>query len=70
MRTVAGANGTGVVSFGTEAGLFQEAGLSAIVCGPGSIDQAHKPDEWMSLEQWALGGRFMDRFGAWIAEQR
>lgn len=41
----------GVVSFGTEGGLFQKAGISTVVCGPGSIDQAHRPDEYVSLEQ-------------------
>ncbi|MBW3604096.1 MAG: acetylornithine deacetylase [Actinobacteria bacterium] len=40
-----------VVSFGTEAGLYQQAGIPAIVCGPGSIDVAHKPDEFVSVEQ-------------------
>jgi acetylornithine deacetylase len=40
-----------VVSFGTEAGLFQMAGVSAVICGPGSIEQAHKPDEFISREQ-------------------
>ena len=42
---------TGVVSFGTEAGLYQRAGISTIVCGPGSIEQAHKPDEFVALDQ-------------------
>lgn len=46
-----GANATGKVSFGTEAGLYQKAGIPTVVCGPGSIDQAHKPDEFISLEQ-------------------
>lgn len=40
-----------VVAFGTEAGLFQEIGMSVVVCGPGSIVQAHKPDEFVSLDQ-------------------
>ncbi|CAN5440035.1 acetylornithine deacetylase [soil metagenome] len=40
-----------VVAFGTEAGLFQQAGIPAIVCGPGSIDVAHKPDEHLPVEQ-------------------
>jgi acetylornithine deacetylase len=40
-----------VVSFGTEAGLFQRAGIPAIVCGPGSIDVAHQPDEFITLDQ-------------------
>ena len=39
------------VSFGTEAGLFDEIGIECVVCGPGSIDQAHKPDEFVSREQ-------------------
>jgi acetylornithine deacetylase len=46
-----GANGTELVSFGTEAGLFQEIGLDAVVCGPGSIEQAHKPDEYISVDE-------------------
>lgn len=44
-------NDTAVVSFGTEAGLFQEMGISTVVCGPGSINQAHKPDEFVSFDQ-------------------
>jgi len=39
------------VSFGTEAGLFNDIGINCLVCGPGSIDQAHKPDEFVSREQ-------------------
>ena len=46
-----GANGTDLVAFGTEAGLFQHLGIAAVVCGPGSIEQAHKPDEFVSLAQ-------------------
>jgi len=41
------------VSFGTEAGLFDDIGISCLVCGPGSIDQAHKPDEFVKREQMA-----------------
>ena len=40
-----------VVPFGTEAGLFQEMGMDVIVCGPGSIAQAHKPDEFIATDQ-------------------
>ena len=69
VRALTGANGTGVVSFGTEAGLFQQAGMSAVVCGPGSIEQAHKPDEYISLDQYAQGGQFLDRLGGWLAKQ-
>ncbi len=46
-----GANGADVVAFGTEAGLFQQMGMSAVICGPGSIEQAHKADEFITLSQ-------------------
>ncbi len=46
-----GGTDTGLVSFGTEAGLFQEIGIPTVVCGPGSIAQAHKPDEFVAVEQ-------------------
>ena len=52
-KQLTGANAIAKVSFGTEAGLFQEAGLPTIVCGPGSIEQAHKPNEWIALDQIA-----------------
>lgn len=42
---------TGVVSFGTEAGLYQNFGMSTVVCGPGSIEQAHKPDEYIEISE-------------------
>ncbi|UUP15960.1 acetylornithine deacetylase [Nitratireductor thuwali] len=50
-----------VVAFGTEAGLFQTAGISAVICGPGSIEQAHKPDEFISLEQLEACLGMLDR---------
>ena len=46
-----GDNSKDVVSFGTEAGLFQELGISTVVCGPGSIEQAHTIDEYVSFDQ-------------------
>ena len=46
-----GVNSVDVVPFGTEAGLFQQMGMSVVVCGPGSIEQAHKPDEFLGLDQ-------------------
>ena len=49
--SLSGANVAGKVSFGTEAGLFEEAGIPTVVCGPGSIEQAHKPDEFIELDQ-------------------
>lgn len=56
---LAGRNSTIAVAYATEAGHFQRAGLPTIVCGPGSIDQAHQPDEYITLEQLAAGERFM-----------
>jgi acetylornithine deacetylase len=50
-KALTGQNTTAKVSFGTEAGLFQGGGMPAVVCGPGSIDQAHKPDEFIAKEQ-------------------
>ena len=49
-----GANSAETVPFGTEAGLFQALGSHVVVCGPGSIRQAHKPDEYLSRDQLAL----------------
>jgi acetylornithine deacetylase len=49
-----GENGAGTVAFGTEAGLYQAAGIPAVVCGPGAIAQAHKPDEYVGLDQLDL----------------
>ena len=49
-----GDNSRDVVSFGTEAGLFQELGISTVVCGPGSIEQAHTIDEYVSFNQLKL----------------
>ena len=51
ISSLTGDNSRGVVSFGTEAGLFQEIGISTVVCGPGSIEQAHKVDEYIMLDQ-------------------
>ena len=50
---------TTLVAFGTEAGLFKNAGIPTVVCGPGSIEQAHQPDEYVSLEQLARCEAFM-----------
>jgi acetylornithine deacetylase len=52
---------TGKVSYGTEAGLFQQIGIPTVICGPGDIAQAHAPDEFVSLDQLAQCERFMDR---------
>lgn len=49
----------GKVSYGTEGGLFQQAGIPTVICGPGSIEQAHKPNEYVELDQLARGERFI-----------
>jgi len=49
------------VSFASEAGHFQNAGIPTVLCGPGSIDQAHQPDEYITLDQFAAGEDFMRR---------
>ena len=51
VSSITGDNSREVVSFGTEAGLFQEIGISTVVCGPGSIEQAHKIDEFIKLSE-------------------
>ncbi len=60
-RALTGDNATGVVSYGTEAGQFQDAGYSAIVCGPGDIAQAHQPDEYLEITEFTAGHQFMQR---------
>ena len=54
-------NRTISVPFATEAGQFQEAGIPTIVCGPGSVDKAHQPDEFITLEQLNAGEAFLRR---------
>ena len=51
VRALAADRDTNKVAYGTEAGLFQRAGIPAVVCGPGDIQQAHKPDEFVALDQ-------------------
>lgn len=51
--------------FGTEAGFFQQAGIPAVVCGPGAIAQAHQPDEWIASAQLEAADRFMQAAGVW-----
>ncbi|TCS62332.1 acetylornithine deacetylase [Primorskyibacter sedentarius] len=61
VRMLTGDNGTHVVSYGTEAGHFQNAGYSAVICGPGNIAQAHQPDEYITVDQFEAGHDFMRR---------
>lgn len=65
---LAGKNRTQTVPFGTEAGHYQAAGIPTVVCGPGSIDQAHQPDEYITLEQLEAGAAFLRRLAATCAQ--
>ncbi|WP_299827496.1 acetylornithine deacetylase [uncultured Roseobacter sp.] len=56
-----GANGADLVSFGTEAGIFQNLGMDVVVCGPGSIEQAHKADEYLERDQLAQCLKLLER---------
>jgi acetylornithine deacetylase len=62
VRALTGGNSTGKITFGTEGGLFQQAlGIPAVVCGPGNIAVAHKPDEYVSEEQMRLCDAMLER---------
>jgi acetylornithine deacetylase len=60
-KRLAGRNRHSKVAYGTEAGLFQLGGIPSVVVGPGSIDQAHKPDEFIAVEELARCCAFIDR---------
>jgi acetylornithine deacetylase len=61
VKSLAGSNSVGKVAFGTEGGLYQQAGIPTVICGPGSIAQAHKPDEFIEIAQIAQCESFMSR---------
>ena len=67
-RTLTGDNETRAVAYAAEAGLFQRAGIPAVLCGPGSIEQAHQPDEWIELSQLEEGAAFMRRLIGKLAQ--
>src|SRR5690606_18155237 len=72
VKSLTGANGTIKVAFGTEGGLFsRDVGTPTVVCGPGSMTQGHKPDEFVSLEQMrrceAMLDKLLDRLAVGIA---
>lgn len=60
-QSLTGANAVGKVSFCAEAGLYQDAEIPTVICGPGSIDVAHKPNEYIAIDQIAQCERFMRR---------
>ena len=59
--SLTGQNAGQSVNYGTEAGVYQKVGLPTIICGPGSIEQAHKPDEWITTEQLDACDRFIEK---------
>jgi acetylornithine deacetylase len=61
VRQVSGCNDAGKVSYGTEGGFFEKAGIPSIICGPGDIAQAHKPDEWIAESQLEACDQFVRR---------
>jgi acetylornithine deacetylase len=61
VKQLIGQNATEVVAYGAEAGQFHAAGLSVVVCGPGNIEQAHQPDEYISIAQLEAGAAFLRR---------
>ena len=63
-KTLAGRNEHSKVAFGTEAGLFAASGIPTVVIGPGSIDQAHKADEYIAVAQIEACSAFLDQLAA------
>lgn len=63
-----GSQDFGTVAFGTEGGLFDQAGIPTVVCGPGSMEQGHRPDEFISLEQLYACDRMLARVVAFVSQ--
>jgi len=63
VKRLARSNDVAAVCYGTEAGVFQTCGIPTMVCGPGSIDQAHKPDEWLAVAEMEKCVAFLTRLG-------
>jgi acetylornithine deacetylase len=61
VKAITGSNSTDVVAYAAEAGQFQEAGFSVVVCGPGSINNAHQPDEFITIDQVREATKFLRR---------
>jgi acetylornithine deacetylase len=68
-QELAGSGEIGKVSFATEGSQFQRAGIPTVVCGPGSIAQAHKPNEYVTLDQISLCDAFLRRLADRICER-
>lgn len=67
VKQLTGANAAGYVSYGTEGGLYEQAGIPTIVCGPGAIAQAHQPDEWIAQSQLDACDAFIRRLADRLA---
>lgn len=67
VRLLTGSNSDAKVSFATEAGLFQQAGMPTVICGPGSIRQAHQPDEFIEVSQIEACEDFLGKLIGWAA---
>ncbi|MBX7526507.1 acetylornithine deacetylase [Qipengyuania vesicularis] len=68
VRTLTGENAPpSQVAYAAEGGQFQQAGFPTVICGPGSIEQAHQPDEWIAISQFEEGARFMERLAEALA---
>jgi len=65
IRHLTGLNESSTVSFGTEAGLFQQAGIPGVIFGPGSIQQAHQPDEFIEVSQMVECVAFIEKLMDW-----
>lgn len=66
LALLAGSHEFGTVAFGTEGGLFHQAGIPTVICGPGSMEQGHKPDEFVSCEQLAGCDAMLARLADWL----
>ena len=67
VKRLSGHNGASRVAYGTEAGLYQRAGIPAVVCGPGHIAQAHQPDEWIAEGELHACTAFLQRLAGQLA---
>ena len=56
----------GTVAFGTEAGLYAEAGITTLVCGPGDMVRGHKADEWIGVGELKAASAMMDKLAEWV----
>ena len=69
VRSLTGDNApAGAVAYAAEAGQFQQAGFPTVICGPGSIEQAHQPDEYILVDQMRQGAAFMQRLASKMQE--